>query len=474
MPPIRSQGSRNLTGHESRISLAIQAFKNEENATLSEVARRFDIPRSTLCGRLSSSTERAAGRAKHKLTEIEEETLRKWIVSLDDRGAAPRFTTIREIANMLLAARGTTPVQTVGEKWAYNFVKRHPELSQRLSRRANPERATRDVLRIIGEWFALVQKTRLENDIDPDDIYNFAEIGFALGSTEPMVATRSGYCGYYDQPSLSRCEWVTAIECTNASGWALPPCVVHKGRDITKSGLACVPEDWRVEISPNGWTSDEINLRWLEKLFIPSTTSRVKGRIGCFANLERSYDRVVDYKLGRGITQYTQYPKVDFIMSYPLSRDVTFKPETIKNSFAAAGLVPFSPDRVLSKLKDRIRTLTLPRSGGNESSRHSTPETPSTENELRQEASPISARVRTASSSPRSLSDDAMNQAFEGHHRVIEGVTNLAKENRDLRAALQRERQKRWSNKEFAWEGGITGEKYRELLAQGVICPKSP
>ena len=28
-----------------------------------------------------------------------------------------------------------------------------------------------------------------------------------------------------------------------------------------------LPEDWRFEVSPNGWTSDEIGLRWLEKLF---------------------------------------------------------------------------------------------------------------------------------------------------------------------------------------------------------------
>jgi hypothetical protein len=58
----------------------------------------------------------------HKLTVLEEKSLQKWIFSLDDRGAAPRPTTVREVANLLLAARGSTPVQTVGEKWAYNYV----------------------------------------------------------------------------------------------------------------------------------------------------------------------------------------------------------------------------------------------------------------------------------------------------------------------------------------------------------------
>lgn len=39
-----------------------------------------------------------------------------------------------------------------------------------------------------------------------------------------------------------------------------------------------LPGVWRFEVSPNGWTTDEIGLRWLQKLFIPATTSRTKGK----------------------------------------------------------------------------------------------------------------------------------------------------------------------------------------------------
>ena len=48
MPPLRSQSSSKLTEQEGRILLAIQAFKNKEIATIREVARRFEVPRSTL------------------------------------------------------------------------------------------------------------------------------------------------------------------------------------------------------------------------------------------------------------------------------------------------------------------------------------------------------------------------------------------------------------------------------------------
>ena len=56
---------------------------------------------------------------------------------MDTRGAAPRLAAVREMANLLLAKRGSGLIQQVGEKWVYNFVKRHDKLATRLSRRYN-------------------------------------------------------------------------------------------------------------------------------------------------------------------------------------------------------------------------------------------------------------------------------------------------------------------------------------------------
>lgn len=218
MPPIRSQASTNLVEQEGRLLLAIQAIKKQEIATISLAARTFDVPRSTLRRRLSGIQNRATLRANsHKLTEIEEESLQKWILSLDDRGAAPRPSTVQETANILLAARETTPVQTVGEKWVYNFVTRHPELSARFSRRYNYERAKCEDPKVIGEWFNLFQKTILQYGIDPDDVYNFDETGFAMGLTATAkVITRAEYYGRRSLLQPGNREWVTAVECTNA------------------------------------------------------------------------------------------------------------------------------------------------------------------------------------------------------------------------------------------------------------------
>lgn len=129
MPPIRTQSSRNSAEQEDRILLAIQALKNQEISSTREAARRFNVPCTTLRGRLSGHTQRSATRANsHKLTELEEESLERWILSMDSRGAAPRPSMVREMANLILQKRGTTSVLSVGQNWAANFLKRHPLL----------------------------------------------------------------------------------------------------------------------------------------------------------------------------------------------------------------------------------------------------------------------------------------------------------------------------------------------------------
>ena len=157
MPPIRTQSSQNRTEQEGRILLAIQAIKKQEISSIALAARTFEVPRSTLRDRLTGCTERATSRANsHKLDELEEQSLRKWILSMDSRGAAPRPSTVREMADLLLAARGSTPPPLVGKDWVTKFVKRHPILSSRYSKGYNYARAKCEDPKIISEWFSLV------------------------------------------------------------------------------------------------------------------------------------------------------------------------------------------------------------------------------------------------------------------------------------------------------------------------------
>ena len=93
-------------------------------------------------------------------------------------------------------------------------------------------------------------------------------------------------------------EWVTAIEAICADVYSLPPCVIFKGQVAIAGWFDNLPKDWRLKVSSNGWTTDEIGLRWIQKLLIPLTNSRIRGRFrllildGHDSHLTPYFDRI--------------------------------------------------------------------------------------------------------------------------------------------------------------------------------------
>jgi hypothetical protein len=54
--------------------------------------------------------------------------------------------------------------------------------------------------------------------------------------------------------------------------------VIFKATKYSQEGwFETLPDDWRINISDNGWTTDKIGMDWLINHFIPHTNSRVMG-----------------------------------------------------------------------------------------------------------------------------------------------------------------------------------------------------
>jgi 4-hydroxybenzoate polyprenyltransferase len=74
--------------------------------------------------------------------------------------------------------------------------------------------------------------------------------------------------------NLSR-SWTSIIECVSATGVALSPLVIFKAKSIQdqwfKDQFLEKHPTWQVAFSENGWTSNDIALKWLEKIFLPET-----------------------------------------------------------------------------------------------------------------------------------------------------------------------------------------------------------
>jgi len=229
MPPqISSESVRK----EGRIELALQALKHGNCTGLRRTARLYDVPYSTLFDRVHKRPARRDTRPPNtKLTATEETTLVQWILSMDQRGLAPRPESVRQMADLLLQKRGPNSSTKVGGKWVYNFVQRHQALQTRYNRKYDYQRAKCEDPRIIKDWFGLVQHTIAQYGIDEHDIYNFDETGFQMGviSTAKVVtgAERSNR-PVAVQPGNR--EWVTAIDCISAAGWSLPPVIIFEGK----------------------------------------------------------------------------------------------------------------------------------------------------------------------------------------------------------------------------------------------------
>ena len=224
------------------------------------------------------------------------------------------------------------------------------------------------------------------------DIYNMDETGFQMG----MISTAKVICGSETQTSNAKAiqpgnrEWVTAIIAVNTTGWALPPQIILAADNHQSQWYHAIPNDFIISVSQNGWTNNGLGLEWLQTVFEPHTASRTLGKyrmlildghsshataefdhfctekniiplympphsshilqpldVGCFSPLKRLYGQRIINKVQNGINTVD---KTEFLYIYPTVHYHALSSSNIQSSFAATGLVPFSPDRILSKL----------------------------------------------------------------------------------------------------------------------------
>ncbi|BCS24404.1 uncharacterized protein APUU_40848A [Aspergillus puulaauensis] len=282
MPRNNRRSRQELIEQEGRIQLAINALKNHEIASVRRAAAVFNVPRGTLRDRLQGQqNQQELYNQNMRLSKTQEDYLVQWIISRDERGCAPRHSHIQEMAKIILQSDSATPPDPLGGNWVTNFLKRHPELKSRFIRRYNRQRAQCEDPKVIMDWFNTYKTICNDKGILPDDIYNFDETGFAMGliATARVVARRDmPGKPYLIQPGNR--EWVTIIECINTRGWAIPSTIIFKGKVYIEGWYSeqRIPGDWHIEVSKNGWTTDEIGLRWLQNCFIPTTTPRIVAR----------------------------------------------------------------------------------------------------------------------------------------------------------------------------------------------------
>ena len=121
------------TSYESRVILALKAIENDPKLSFRAVAKLYNVQRTTLQNRRAGRLARRDTRPNScKLTDLEEQTIVRYILELNTRSFPPRLSGVEDMANQLLRVRDAPPV---GKLWAHRFVQRQPELRTRYARK---------------------------------------------------------------------------------------------------------------------------------------------------------------------------------------------------------------------------------------------------------------------------------------------------------------------------------------------------
>src|SRR5450432_3794881 len=522
MPPPTTTSS---VQQEGRIALAVEALKQGFFTSVRSAARSYDVPHMTLSRRVRDILARRDKRPTNcKLTATEELTLVQWILSMDQRGLAPRPESVRRMADLLLQKRSNSnsdPNSQVGQRWVYNFVQRHKALQTRYNRKYDYQRAKCEDPQVIRDWFRLVKNMIAKYGIEEQDIYNFDETGFQMGviSTAKVVtgAERSNR-PVAIQPGNR--EWVTAIDCISTAGWSLPPVIIFEGKVHMSNWYtnALLP-DCTIGVSENGWTDDKLGLVWLQSVFEKHIAHRTKGvyrllildghgshvtpefdlfakehsiitlcmpshsshllqplDVGCFTVLKRLYGQQVQNLMRNGVSHID---KPDFLEAYYNARKETMSQSNIMVSFAATGVLPYDPERVLAKLNTQLRTPTPPPA----SELNLGPwalETPHNTAELELQTKAIKDYLQHAKSPPSPL-EAALDQLVKGCAMLMNSAILLTEEVRQLRAVNAKQVKKRAKKRRFIAHGGcLTIQEGRALLeaplqaVQPIMEPVEP
>lgn len=497
------------TINESQVILAVNALRTNPKLKINTIAKIYNIPRTTLRDRLAGKQSRREISANsRKISDIEEESIVRYVIDLDSRSFPPRISGVADMANRLLELRDGG---RVGKNWPSNFVRRQPELQTRFSRRIDYQRVQCEDPDVYRAWFRLVRNTINKWGIQEEDIYNFDETGFVMGQiSSEMVVTTSDRRGRPRAAQQGNREWVTVIQGVASYGYTIPPYIIVAGKVHLSSWYedSPLPPDWVIAVTKNGWTTNERGLDWI-KHFDRHTKARTKGvyrllvldgheshhsydfetyckenniitlcmpahsshklqplDVGCFRALKRSYGQEIEKLMRAHITHIS---KEDFFPAFYAAFRTSFSESNVQGGFRGSGLVPYDPEYVISQLDVKLHTPTPPgTSSGLPPIWES--KTPSNPIEAQSQTEYVKNRiVRHQNSSPTSILT-GLNQIAKGTQTVMLRLALLEGEVTALRAANEVLSRRRRTKKKRLQDGGsLSLQDGQDLQAQNEV-----
>ena len=360
-----------------------------EPRTYDAISKRSGVPRATLHHRdrgRRSKEEKAQG--QQYLKPSEEKALKKYLELMSNLGNSVRIKYLPSLAFSIARQRSTNKAtKPPGRNWAQGFQKRHHlALKSRWVRPMAWERHENNIYDKITDWFEVIGKVLQDPAVLSENVYNMDETGVMLcmlGSIK--VLTRRDDPRDYRSAGVKR-TMVTAIECISANGRSLLPMIIWPATTHRSNWSTFPTPGWHYACSETGYTNSNISLEWLKRVFDPQTREQANQNprvlicdgfgthetlgvlefcfenniilcrlpshtshklqpcdVGVFAPLKAAYRDEAE-RLFRGVNTIG---KQHFTSLYSHAREKAFTERNITAAWAACGLFPFNPDRVL-------------------------------------------------------------------------------------------------------------------------------
>ena len=371
-------------------SKALAKLPPNDNSTWAARADSSGVALTTLYNRYKGrpSKEEVAQRQLYLSVE-EEKALVAFLLLMCSFGQPVRIKYIPKLALSIarrrsLASRRNKPP---GKNWAQAFGKRHPELKAKRVRSIDWRRHEIHIYDKVTEWFEVIGKVLQDPAIRPENVYNMYETGVMLSmlSSTKVLIGRDDVRGY--RGAGVKRTMATAIEYVSADGRSLHPLIIWPAATHRSNWTTHPSPGWHYGFSENGYNDSKISLEWLTRVFDPQTRRIANGKprvlisdgfgshetleilefcfannitlcrlpshtshklqpcdVSVFAPLKTAYRDQVE-RLNRGGVD--TIGKEHFAYLYKPARDRAITKRNILAGWAAAGLSPFDPARVL-------------------------------------------------------------------------------------------------------------------------------
>jgi len=182
--------------------------------------------------------------AKTILNEEEEQELVNWILKLSQCGfPVTKNQLLDSVQNFVKKTNKENPFTDgrPSRHWYNAFLKRHPELSQRMS-----QNLTKSYLN--SKNLLNIESTR---------IFNVDESSFLLSPKVDKIIVKKGSKNVYNTCNSDK-ECYTALIGGSAAGTLLPPMIIYNYERIPKAIVSNFPSEFVIGKSESGWMTSDV------------------------------------------------------------------------------------------------------------------------------------------------------------------------------------------------------------------------